>query len=935
MTEVQDQVVRFLTALAKAVSSLTLYERAHPAAERAVWNAFEGITALQKLEPRPVLTFLGDEVVFRERPIKSLRSWEWGMKLADVGIQRLECHGPVTLSDFDKFVDALFRRLSDPDTDPTPGDESSSIRFGMVGLKDMEASLSELGGDLVGFTLAEEVAAMTWLDEECRIGGKLHLLEADTIVRSLAVAMHADVELMIPLVDLKGYDQYTTTHSLNISVLSMALGEFLGLDSKYVRRLGVAGLLHDIGKTKVPRELLNKSGKLDAEERAAIELHPVEGARILIQREANMDLAATVAYEHHIRFDGGGYPVRRFRRPCHPASNLVHLCDVYDALRTHRPYRKAWGQERVLDYIEESMGSEFDPTLGKAFLEMMHRWGSRLYRVTSTEDAVGLGESDEPDKPAEAPAEAVPTAVESAEAEAPTPATTPAESAKPAKSAMEPAEAKAMMAAVQAAEVVGATEVAEAAKALEVGEAEVAADQVAADQIAADPVAAAQVGAAADRAPSGGSKAEVEAEPATESGPEEAEVEAHTESEAETQTEPEAVEPEQVEPEPVEPEEAASNVEAPPAAAMAEMDESDPEVPEPEAVEPEVEESSTADIEIDAWADHIEPPTQPIEAIERSEEEQSLEDPDDDPVPDAEETWELSDAPHSNEPAKVTPSANWSDPDWEGGGTPELTFDADGEPMDGSVLAKLPEAGLTGLHDPVTDEAEVLHIAEGWWAEDEMDEGDSPRIVADDGELAAEEEREQNSDPALNEVVREADALEVEDQKADDPEESIPTWAIPADESIEGPVGTGDPAESEELPEAAIAQGDEPISAETESRAVAAEQSPAALVAAAPMKLLAATTSAADALAEPASTLLAEENDEPHEQDEPESAGDIEAEDTTGEPPDRVPAERPAEEEEEDAESLDEEVLVGASTEPGDASADDGSRRRRRRRLLR
>ncbi len=400
MTAAEGHVAHFLTSLAQAISARTLYSREHPAVERAVWAAFENMAELQKLEPRPVLTFLGEEVVFRSRPIKGLRAWEWGPKLAEIGVQRFECHGPVPLSDLDTFIESLYLRLTDASGAPALSDERGSIRFGLVGLRDGQRNLSEMGADVLRYTLSEEIAAMKWVDDECRAAGKLHMVEADTIVRSLAVAMHADAEMMIPLVHLKGYDQYTTTHSLNISVLSMALGEFLGLESTDVRRLGVAGLLHDIGKTRVPTHLLNKSGKLEDHEFEAIQQHPVEGARILIAREANLDMAAIVAYEHHIRYDGGGYPTRRYKRACHPASDLVHLCDVYDALRTHRPYRKAWGQDRVLGYIEESLGSEFEPNLGKAFLEMMRRWGSRLHRITAREDAVGAGQSDRPDAPA-------------------------------------------------------------------------------------------------------------------------------------------------------------------------------------------------------------------------------------------------------------------------------------------------------------------------------------------------------------------------------------------------------------------------------------------------------------------------------------------------------------------------------------------------------
>ncbi len=391
---------KFLTALAQATSAMTLYDPSHPAVVRAMDVAYDQLFELQSVEPRPILTFLGDEVVYNRKPLTGLRSWEWGPRLAEVGVQRLEFDGPATRSDFDAFVGALYTRLTDTEADATEVQSNGLIRFGAVGLRKEgggHRDLRDAVTGVLGYSLGEEVETMKWVNDEARARGQLHLHEVDTIVRSLAVAMHADSEFMIPLVHLKGYDQYTTTHSMNISVLSMALAEFVGLNDKDVRRIGIAGLLHDIGKTRVPTEILNKAGKLEDHEFDAIKRHPVEGAKILIEREANLDLAAVVAYEHHIRYDGGGYPSRTYPRRCHPASDLVHVCDVYDALRTHRPYRKAWTQERVLGYIEEEVGKEFEPELSRQFLAMMRRWGAKLYRITSTEDSVPVGESDEPD----------------------------------------------------------------------------------------------------------------------------------------------------------------------------------------------------------------------------------------------------------------------------------------------------------------------------------------------------------------------------------------------------------------------------------------------------------------------------------------------------------------------------------------------------------
>ena len=162
----------------------------------------------------------------------------------------------------------------------------------------------------------------------------------------------------------------------------MALAEFLGLSAATVRTFGVAGLLHDIGKIKIPLDVLTKPGKLTDAERALMNEHPVAGARMLLDVEQDLDLAIVVAYEHHIMINGGGYPALHYARDCHQASKLVHVCDVYDALRTRRPYREAWSFEKTLGYLDERKGLEFDPELCGAFVRMMNRWEGQVTVVT-------------------------------------------------------------------------------------------------------------------------------------------------------------------------------------------------------------------------------------------------------------------------------------------------------------------------------------------------------------------------------------------------------------------------------------------------------------------------------------------------------------------------------------------------------------------------
>jgi putative nucleotidyltransferase with HDIG domain len=184
--------------------------------------------------------------------------------------------------------------------------------------------------------------------------------------------------MVLPLLQLKEHDQYTTTHSMNVSVLAMALGEYLELGADTVRSLGLAGLLHDLGKVCIPQEILNKPGRLTESERQVVHAHPVVGARLLLTNPDPLDFAAIVAYEHHVMIDGGGYPHLPNARGAEYASRLVHVCDVYDALRTKRPYREAWESERAIAYIEGRAGIEFDPAIARSFVAMMRQWDRRV-----------------------------------------------------------------------------------------------------------------------------------------------------------------------------------------------------------------------------------------------------------------------------------------------------------------------------------------------------------------------------------------------------------------------------------------------------------------------------------------------------------------------------------------------------------------------------
>ena len=376
---------KFLTSLGQALAVMSLYPAGHPARERAVDTAFEQLQRLMEDDPTPKILFIDGEVVYRRQVLRHLSDWEWGIQLADAGVQRLEFLGEVMGDEFGGFLSDVYDRLSPdtPDTAEARQMTATNIRYGPVGVRgaDPDAAAEAVATATIAYSLQDEVQTIEWMHEEVRQSGNLPLREAHAVVRSLSLAMHSQSAILLPLLELKQFDQYTTTHSSNVAVLSMSLAEDLGLASEHVRAVGVAGLLHDLGKIRIPKEILVKPGKFTDEERTMMQAHPVEGARIILERERELDLAAVVAYEHHIMLNGGGYPSLRFQRDCHYASKLVHVCDVYDALRTDRPYRGALPSENALSYLAEKAGTEFDPDLVGVFTTMMRERSERRLRL--------------------------------------------------------------------------------------------------------------------------------------------------------------------------------------------------------------------------------------------------------------------------------------------------------------------------------------------------------------------------------------------------------------------------------------------------------------------------------------------------------------------------------------------------------------------------
>lgn len=375
-----SESVRFLVSFGQAVSTMALYDDGHPSRERAVDRSYQCLLDLKRSNPHPRFSFLGEETIYGDTALRELGEWEWGIRLSQAGVQRIEFDANVTREEYEEFLEQMMARitLSVIDSSQSHPTRGAGIKIGALGIKgDTKELQDSLETDVpiatISYSLSEEAASIQSMHRDVLDRGKLPLAEAEAVVRSLSMAMHGDQEMILPLLQLKEFDEYTTTHSLNVSVLTMALAEFLELSSDDVRTFGIAGLLHDLGKVNIPPDILNKPGKLTDEERLIIQNHPTDGAKLIIESGRRLDLAAAVAHEHHIMINGHGYPKLHYPRDCHKASKLIHVCDVYDALRTKRPYRDAWESPRILTYIEERAGTEFEPGAARAFVTMMKK----------------------------------------------------------------------------------------------------------------------------------------------------------------------------------------------------------------------------------------------------------------------------------------------------------------------------------------------------------------------------------------------------------------------------------------------------------------------------------------------------------------------------------------------------------------------------------
>ena len=279
------------------------------------------------------------------------------------GISRVEFLPGVSAEEIRRFLGDVAA------TKALPG-RFAHIRLGRVEIS-TAAPVAEAGLIDAAFH-SEQLARVQAVYGQVSPFRELPLAGLEEVVTTFLLTFRRGANLLRLLSPVKTHSEHTYTHAINVSILAMALSEGLGLKEESVQSIGIAALLHDVGKLLIPKEILHKPGALSSEEFATIMKHPLYGAAYLARVEGLTPLAVLVSLEHHRKYDTSGYPVLRDTgRRQHAASQIVTIADFYDALRSHRPYRRSLEMAEIIGIMQKDSGRGFNPGLLRRFSQLM------------------------------------------------------------------------------------------------------------------------------------------------------------------------------------------------------------------------------------------------------------------------------------------------------------------------------------------------------------------------------------------------------------------------------------------------------------------------------------------------------------------------------------------------------------------------------------
>jgi putative nucleotidyltransferase with HDIG domain len=376
----------FLRALSRLISDRELYPQKHPQIIADTSALETRLFPLFEKEPERVFVFIEDQIFINDQLLNNANNMPDILKIFhDRKIDALILRQGVSWEEFEYFLNSflLSREEGSSKSDfSSPNIETKELIAGKgitgKGPKDpssliqnWSASAEQVKGALKKERFGDEAKMvqdiyMDWNTAQKALGSLVV-----KIMNVLEKGLFQNHKSFIPLADLKAFDEYTYVHAINLAILTMAQAESMNFPKDVIHAFGIGALLHDVGKTQVPLHILNKQGQLTPEEFDQIKKHPVRGAFILLQYPEIPRIATIIAYEHHLKYDGTGYPLITQKRIPHISSRIAAISDQFDALRSNRSYREALPPEKILEIMHESRGTGLDPLLLDHFMVLL------------------------------------------------------------------------------------------------------------------------------------------------------------------------------------------------------------------------------------------------------------------------------------------------------------------------------------------------------------------------------------------------------------------------------------------------------------------------------------------------------------------------------------------------------------------------------------
>lgn len=362
----------FFRLLVTAAANVDLYSPHHPQVSRLGSKALELVRSLLDAQTRIDILLIDQNIILGGSPLPSnLHTSRFVDALKNRGIEHLSLRGAISEPELLQLILLLAKRQEPPQSPQN----SANLRFSSIDMSRVGqgASATRVSRPPTENNLLQ--CERDRLAEICSGAGKkrsLSVIGLKEIIAHFLQALDQELNPLLAIFPLHQQDQYSFTHSTNVCLLTLAHARRLGLEGPLLHDIGIAALLHDIGKLFLPVDIINKPGKPSEEEWQMIRLHPVRGAEYLLSTPGVPQLAIVTAYEHHMKYDLTGYPAARKGWQQHLCSHMTTIADIFDALRTKRAYREAMDAGRVSKMLADLSGSELHPDLTVSFLQMIN-----------------------------------------------------------------------------------------------------------------------------------------------------------------------------------------------------------------------------------------------------------------------------------------------------------------------------------------------------------------------------------------------------------------------------------------------------------------------------------------------------------------------------------------------------------------------------------